>query len=148
DLSRNLKYLKNNGHDVNLSLFNFKYLNRGIILPVVVIALNIAVVTNLYAPALFLELLQLILLAVLTVLFKKDWSGVSMRNWLLLLGLFFALCFLDLFIGVGLIQRCSFIVINVLGIRYGLVQIKSLKDQLYIKAFFKWASIIFIGLNV
>lgn len=147
-ISRNLKYLKSNGHDVNLSLFNFKYLNRGVILPVVVIALNIAVVTNLYAPALFLELLQLILLAVLTILFKKDWSGVSMRNWLLLLGLFFALCFLDLFIGVGLIQRCSFIVINVLGIRYGLVQIKSLKDQLYIKAFFKWASIIFIGLNV
>ena len=44
-------------------------------------------------------------------------------------------------------QRIAFIVINVLGIRYGLVQIKSLKDQLYIKGFFKWASIIFIGLN-
>lgn len=144
---RNIKYLKSNGHAENLSLFNFKYLNRGIILPVAAVGFNIAVVSNLYAPALFLELLQLSLLAVLTILFKKDWSGVSMRNWLLLCGLFFALCFLDLFIGVGLIQRCSFIIINILGIRYGLVQIKSLKDQLYIKAFFKWASIIFIGLN-
>ncbi|WP_345145474.1 mechanosensitive ion channel family protein [Flavobacterium ginsengiterrae] len=146
-ISRNIKYLKANGHAENLSLFNFKYLNRGVILPVIAIGLNIAVVSNLYAPALFLELLQLALLGVLTILFKKDWSGVSIRNWILLSALFFALCFLDLFIGVGLIQRCSFIIINILGIRYGLVQIKSLKDQLYIKAFFKWASIIFIGLN-
>lgn len=146
-ISRNLKYLKSNGHAENLSLFNFKYLNRGVILPVIVIGLNIAIVTNLYAPALFLELLQLGSLGVLTILFKNDWSGKSMRNWLLLFGLFFALCFLDLFIEVGLFQRCSFIIINILGIRYGLVQIKSLKDQLYIKGFFKWASIIFIGLN-
>ncbi|MDR6764612.1 small-conductance mechanosensitive channel [Flavobacterium sp. 2755] len=146
-ISRNLKYLKSNGHAENLSLFNFKYLNRGIILPVIVIGLNIAIVTNLYAPALFLELLQLGSLGVLTILFKNDWSGKSMRNWLLLFGLFFALCFLDLFIEVGMFQRCSFIIINILGIRYGLVQIKSLKDQLYIKGFFKWASIIFIGLN-
>ena len=71
-----------------------------------------------------------------------------MRNWLLLLGLFFILCFLDLFITVGLFQRCSFVVINILGIRYGLVQIKTLKEQLYIRGFFKWATILFIGLNV
>ncbi|WP_082036939.1 mechanosensitive ion channel family protein [Flavobacterium sp. MEB061] len=147
-ISRNLKYLKENGHAENLSLFNFKYLNRGIIIPVAVIGLNIAVVGNLYAPALFIEFLHLILLGLLTILFKNQWSGVSMRNWLLLLGLFFILCFLDLFISVGLFQRCSFIVINILAIRYGLVQIKTLKEQLYIKGFFKWATILFIGLNV
>lgn len=147
-ISRNLKYLKENGHAGSLSLFNFKYLNRGVIIPVAVIGLNIAVVGNLYAPALFIEFLHLILLGLLTILFKNQWSGVSMRNWLLLLGLFFILCFLDLFIGVGLFQRCCFIVINIFGIRYGLVQIKSLKEQLYIKGFFKWATILFIGLNV
>ncbi|MFB9079188.1 mechanosensitive ion channel family protein [Flavobacterium procerum] len=146
-ISRNIKFLKSKDCIENLSQFNFKYLNRGILIPVVVIGLNIAVVTNLYAPALFLELIQLILLGALTVLFKNKWSGIAMRNWLLLLGLFFALCFLDLFITVGLLQRCAFIVINILGIRYGLVQIKTLKEQLYIKGFFKWASIIFIGLN-
>ncbi|PXY46666.1 mechanosensitive ion channel family protein [Flavobacterium hydrophilum] len=146
-ISRNLKYLKTNGYAENLSLFNFKYLNRGILVPVAVVGLSIAVVSNLYAPALFLELLQLLLLGILTLLFKNQWSGKSMRNWLLLLGLFMILCFLDLFIEVGLLQRCAFIIINILGIRYGLVQIKSLKDQLYIKAFFKWASILFIGLN-
>ncbi|SFE02341.1 mechanosensitive ion channel family protein [Flavobacterium phragmitis] len=147
-ISRNIKYLKTNGHFENLSQLNFKYLNRGVIVPVIVIALNIVVVTNLYAPALFLEFMQLILLGALTILFKNQWSGVSMRNWLMLLGLFFALCFLDLFITIGLLQRFAFVAINVLGIRYGLVQIKTLKEELYIKAFFKWASIIFIALNV
>ncbi|KAF2336846.1 mechanosensitive ion channel family protein [Flavobacterium daemonense] len=144
---RNIKYLKENGYAENLTLFNFNYLNRGVLIPVLVIGLNIAVVSNLYAPALFLEMLQLILLGVLTILFKNKWSAQSMKNWLLLMGLFFTLCFLDLFIEVGFIQRCAFIVINILGIRYGLVQIKSIKDQLYIKGFFKWASIIFIGFN-
>ncbi|QOG01363.1 mechanosensitive ion channel family protein [Flavobacterium sp. MDT1-60] len=146
-ISRNIKYLKENGYAENLSDFNFKYLNRGVIIPAAVIGLNIAVVSNLYAPALFLELLQLLLLGFLTVLFKNKWSKVSMKNWLFLLGLFFTLCFLDLFIEVGFLQRSAFIIINILGIRYGLVQIKTLKDQLYIKGFFKWASIIFIGLN-
>ncbi|MCD0471447.1 mechanosensitive ion channel [Flavobacterium sp. JAS] len=147
-ISRNVKYLKSNGHDENLSQFNFKYLNRGVIIPVAVIGLNIAVVSNLYAPALFIELIQLVLLGLLTVLFKNKWSAVAMKNWVYLLVLFFILCFLDLFIAVGFIQRCAFIVINILGIRYGLVQIKTLKEQLYIKGFFKWATIIFIGLNV
>jgi potassium efflux system protein len=147
-IARNLKYLKNNGHAKNLSQFNFKYLNKGVIIPVAVIALNIAVVSNLYAPAMFIELVQLCLLGLLTFLFRKDWSSVAIRNWMFLLVLFFILCFLDLFIAVGFIQRCAFIVINILGIRYGFVQIKTLKDQLYIKGFFKWATIIFIGLNV
>jgi len=147
-ISRNIKFLKTNGYSENLLLLNFKYLNRGVLLPVLVIALNIAVVTNLYAPALFLELIQLFLLGVLIFLFKNQWSGVAMRNWLYLLGLFFGLCFLDLFITIGLLQRFAFVAINVLGIRYGLVQIKTLKEELYIKGFFKWASIIFIGLNV
>ncbi|WDF65836.1 mechanosensitive ion channel family protein [Flavobacterium sp. KACC 22763] len=147
-ISRNIKYLKTNGYAENLLLLNFKYLNRGALLPVLVIALNIAVVTNLYAPALFLELIQLFLLGVLIFLFKNQWSGVAMRNWLFLLGLFFALCFLDLFITIGLLQRFAFVAINIFGIRYGLVQIKTLKEELYIKGFFKWASIIFIGLNI
>lgn len=147
-ISRNIKYLKANGYAENLSQLNFKYLHRGVLLPVLVIALNFAVVTNLYAPALFLELIQLFLLGVLTILFKNQWSGVAMRNWLFLLGLFFALCFLDLFITIGLFQRLAFVAINIMGIRYGLVQIKTLKEELYIKGFFKWASIIFIGLNI
>ncbi len=146
-ISRNLKYLKENGHFENLALFKFDYLNRGYILPVAVIGLNIAVVSNLFAPALFLELLQMFLLGILTLLFKNKWSAVAMKNWIFLLGLLFALCFLDLFIEVGFLQRCAFIAINIIGIRYGLVQIKTLKEQLYIKGFFKWASIIFIGFN-
>ncbi|MEP6806692.1 MAG: mechanosensitive ion channel domain-containing protein [Flavobacterium sp.] len=147
-IARNLKYLKDNGYAENLSQFNFKYLNRGIIIPVAVVGLNIAVVSNIYAPAMFIELIQLVLLGLLTVLFKNNWKKTSMQNWLLLLALFFVLCFLDLFISVGFIQRCAFIVINIFAIRYGFVQIKTLKHQLYIKGFFKWATIIFIGLNV
>ena len=146
-ISRNLKYLRSKGHFENLEEFHFKYLNNGILLPILIVGFNLAIVSNLYAPALFIEMVHLILLGILTLLFRNNWSKVSMRNWLFLLGLFFVLCFLDLFIGTGLFQRCAFILINIFGLRYGFIQIKSLKDQLYIKGFFKWASIIFIGLN-
>jgi len=144
---RNLRYLRSDNHFERLPLFGFKYLNRGVLLPVLVIGLNIAVVTNLYAPAMFIELIQLLLLIALSLLFKNDWSQKSMRNWLLLVGLFIALSFLDLFVKISFVERCIFIVINIASIRYGLVQLKSIRDQLYIKGFFKWASIIFISLN-
>lgn len=144
---RNIKYLKAANHFENLPLLNFKYLNRGILLPIVVIGLNIAVVTNLYAPAMFVELIQLFLLITLSFLFKNDWTQKSMRNWILLIGLFVALCFLDLFVQISFLERCLFIIINLAGIRYGIIQLKSIQDQLYIKGFFKWARIIFITLN-
>ncbi|MBP4136710.1 mechanosensitive ion channel family protein [Flavobacterium geliluteum] len=144
---RNIKYLKTKGLDENLSHFSFTYLNKGVLLPVLVIGLNIAVVSNLYAPALFIELLQLFLLGILTVLFKNNWSKVAIRNWGFLLALFGTLCFVDLFIGIGFLQRCIMIIINIFGVRYGWVQLKTIKEELYIKGFFKWASILFIGLN-
>lgn len=146
-ISRNLKYLRTGGYIKNLSHFDFKYLNKGSLLPIVVIWLNIAVVSNLYAPALFIELLQLILLIVLSLQFKQSWSKKSMRNWILLIALFIALCFLDLFMKITFLERSIFIAINIAGIRYGLVELKSVRDQLYIKGFFKWASFIFIGFN-
>jgi potassium efflux system protein len=146
-ISRNIKYLKSAGQFDNLALFSFKYLNKSIFLAVIVVALNIAIVDNLNAPALFTELLQLVLLIVLSVLFKNTWSKKSMRNWLLLIALFIALCFLDLFMKISFLERCIFILINVIGIRYGFVQLNSIKDQLYIKRFFRWAAFIFIGFN-
>jgi potassium efflux system protein len=147
-ISRNLKFLKNNNHYQNLEVFDFKYLNKSVLLAVIIIGINIAVVTNLYAPALFIELLQLILLVVLTIIFRSTWSKVALQNWLFLVGYFFVICFLDLFIEVGFCQRLAFIIINILGIRYGIVQLKTIKDQLYVKGFFKWARILFIGLNI
>lgn len=146
-IKRNLKYLTTAGYFHNLKSFSFKYLNKGVLLPIIVIGLNIAVVSNLYAPALFIELLQLVLLIVLSLLFKNTWSAKSMRNWLLLIGLFIALCFLDLFMKISFLERTIFIAINILAIRYGLVQLKSIKNQLYIQGFFRWASFIFIGFN-
>lgn len=146
-ISRNIKHLKTTGHFKNLPLFSFKYLNKNIFLAVVVAGLNIAVVSNLYAPALFIELMQLTLLIVLSFLFKDTWSKKSMRNWLILIALFIALCFLDLFMKISFLERSVFICINIFGIRYGLVQLKSIKSQLYIKGFFKWASFIFISFN-
>lgn len=70
-ISFNLKYLKRVHQMESLEIFQFRYLNQGAILPVIVLILNIAIAINLYAPALFIEFTHLILLIALTILFKK-----------------------------------------------------------------------------
>jgi small-conductance mechanosensitive channel len=146
-LRNNIKSLKDLDKFHNLKQLDFKYLNSSIWLSLMIIGLNIAIVTNLNAPALYVEFLQLILLSLLSILFKKHWPKIALHNWYYLVILYSLLCFLDLFVEISFLERCAFIAINILAIRYGLVQLKTIKDQLYIKGFFKWASVIFISLN-
>ena len=55
---------------------------------------------------------------------------------------------MDLFIRVSFVQRCIFMIINLLSIRFGLLQLKTIKEELYVKVFFTIANTVFIGFNV
>lgn len=143
----NLKYLKKAERLETLETFQFRYLNHGTLLPIIVVGLNIAIAVNLYAPALFIEFMHLILLGVLTVLFKKIWSEKAFRNWVLLVLLFASFSFMDLFIKIGLIQRCIFILVNLACIRFGVAYLKLIRDEMYIQGLLKYANILFIALN-
>lgn len=144
----NIRFLKKTDRFETLSEFKFKYLNNSIILPLLIVILNIAISLNLYAPALYIEFLHLFLLIVLTFTFKKIWSAKSFRNWILLVVLFVLFSFFDLFLEVSFLQRCAFICINILSIRFGILQLRSIKEEMYIQGFFKWGNFIFISFNV
>jgi len=144
----NVRYLTKAGKISELTEFKFKYLNKKIILPVIVVGINVAIAFNLYAPALYFEFLNLMSLIALTVIFKSQWSNKSFKNWLWLTLLFVLFCFIDLFVKVSMLQRCVFIVINLLSIRFGMVQLKTIKEELYIKVFFRVANTLFIALNI
>ncbi|WP_306567025.1 mechanosensitive ion channel family protein [Flavobacterium lindanitolerans] len=147
-ISFNLKYLKRVHQMESLEIFQFRYLNQGTILPVIVLILNIAIAINLYAPALFIEFTHLILLIVLTILFKKVWLPKAFRNWLLLVALFVMFGFMDLFVEVSRFQRCIFILVNLASIRFGLAYLKTIQDEMYIKGLLKYAKILFLTLNI
>lgn len=147
-ISFNLKYLKRVHQMESLEIFQFRYLNQGAILPVIVLILNIAIAFNLYAPALFIEFTHLILLIALTILFKKVWSSKAFRNWLLLVALFVMFSFMDLFFEVSRIQRCIFILVNLASIRFGLAYLKTIQEEMYIKGLLKYAKILFLTLNI
>ncbi|WP_343625529.1 mechanosensitive ion channel family protein [Flavobacterium lindanitolerans] len=147
-ISFNLKYLKRVHQMESLEIFQFRYLNQGAILPVIVLILNIAIAINLYAPALFIEFTHLILLIALTILFKKVWSSKAFRNWLLLVALFVMFSFMDLFFEVSRIQRCIFILVNLASIRFGLAYLKTVQEEMYIKGLLKYAKILFLTLNI
>ncbi|MFD2939140.1 mechanosensitive ion channel family protein [Flavobacterium notoginsengisoli] len=146
-IKRNINTIKSLDKFHNLGQLNFKYLTSSVWLPAAVLGLNIAIVTNLHAPALYVELLQFFLLGILSLLFQKNWLKKSLANWYFLVIIYVVLCFFDLFVDVSFLERCIFIAVNILGIRYGIIQLKSIREQLYIKGFFKWASVIFISLN-
>jgi len=143
----NRKYLKKNKKWETVGSFDFKYLTYGTVLPVLVVALNIAIALNLYAPALYIEFLHLLLLLTLTFLFLNKWSGKAFRKWVLLVGIFAAFSFIDLFLETSFLQRTIFIAINIISIRFGLIDLKYIKEEMYIKGFFSWANIIFISFN-
>ena len=130
-----------------LTDFKFRAINRGTLLPVLIIALNIGIALNVYAPAVYIEFLHALLLLVLSLLFVSRWPAAAYRNWLLLVAVFLALSFIDLFLKVTLLQRLLFIAINIICIRFGLVYLKQIKEQLFVKILFKPANIIFIGCN-
>jgi potassium efflux system protein len=144
----NIDYLCRTGNYETLNDFNFRALNKGAALPIVIVALNLAIAINLYAPALYIEFLHLLLLLALTFAFYGKFSKKAFSRWLLLVTIFAAFSFTDLFLKVSFLQRCIFIGINVVAIRYGLVNLRSLREEMYIKRFFSWGNAIFISLNV
>jgi potassium efflux system protein len=145
-VKRNLKYLQSNGNFANLSHLNFKYFNNGIFLPITIVGLNIILLSNLYAPSSFINLIQLILLVSLLFLLKKEWSPESTKNWIFLIALFITLCLIDLFVKANFLGRSIFIGVNILAIRYVISQLKRIDTLSYNKIFFKWGGYIFIGL--
>src|SRR6218665_869399 len=130
-----------------LEELRFRALNNGSILPVAVIGLNIAIALNLYAPGLFIEFLHFLLLAALTVMFYKNRTNHFYKGWLLLVGIFVAISFIELFLQVTIFQRCLFLLINVLCIRIGITQLKFLKEHLYEKSLFNLGNYMFIFFN-
>jgi len=130
-----------------LTDFKFRAINRGTLLPVLIIGLNIGIALNVYAPAVYIEFLHALLLLVLSLLFVSRWPAAAYRRWLLLVAVFLALSFIDLFLKVTLLQRLLFIAINIVCIRFGFAYLKQIKEQLFVKILFKSANIIFIGCN-
>lgn len=143
----NLTYIRKVDKFETLNEFKFSYLNRGVLLPVLVIGLNIAIAMHLYAPALYIEFLHLLLLASLSFLFVKKWKAKVFRRWMLLVAVFAGFCFIDLFLKITLLQRCIFLFANVVSIRFGLVHLKHIKEEMYVKGFFSLANVLFIGFN-
>jgi small-conductance mechanosensitive channel len=143
----NRKYIARTETPTGLDRLGFHYLDRGIWLPILTVALNVAIAQNLYAPALYIEVLHLLLLVVLSCIFTKQWPRKTFQSWLLLVGVFAILSFMDLFLRVGTLQRCIFILINLGCIWLGLSHFGALHRQFRSKVFFRWANIVFVSLN-
>lgn len=145
---QNLRYVRASDKINDLTELHIGYLTKSCFFPVLVVGLNIAITLNLYAPALYIEFLHLLLLLTLTILFYKKWPAPVFRRWLLLVAIFIGCCFIDLFLKVTLMQRLLFLFVNVVSIRFGWVHVQRIREKIYLEKFLKSANFMFIGCNI
>lgn len=147
-IRRNMRHLDKREKLKSLEMFHFSYLDKGILLPLFAFGLNLLIVSNLYAPAIYIDFLHLVLLIVIFFLFKKEGKSLLARNWAILSLLFLLICFLDLFVKVSFWQRSLLLLINLFCLFYGRLQLKkSLKEEVGLPVLFRLANWIFIVFN-
>lgn len=143
----NLDYIKKGDYFDHLHLLNFRYLNNGLLMPLILVGINIAIVSNLYAPAAFNEMLQVGLILCIFFLFRKSWQHREVKNWLFILGIFILICFVSLFLNADLLGRSLLILLNTLSIGYIVIQFKNTVNIPYNKTAFKTGLLIFMAFS-
>jgi len=141
----NLNYIRKKGYFENLEKLNFKFLNRAVALPILLIGIYIILLSNLYAPAVFTTLLYFVLLLSIYFL-QKGWQRNNHHTWIFLIVLFTVFSLINLFVPISLIERYIFIAINVAAIYFIIKQLKDTGNTLFNSLFFRKAGYIFIFL--
>jgi potassium efflux system protein len=133
--NRNIRYLRANKGDHQLSGNNFEYLKYGVIPSALVVIFCIAPVFDLHAPAAYIETMQFLLLCVVTYLMFKKWSGRIFARWMGLCILFLSFSLTGHTIEPGFFQRCLLLLLNIGSILVAGSFIKSIRTTHHLKRF-------------
>ncbi|HTD93109.1 MAG TPA: mechanosensitive ion channel domain-containing protein [Chitinophagaceae bacterium] len=145
---RNIRTLRRLKALDQLKDMNFEYLPSGYVVSSFVIMFSIAPLFDLYAPAVYIEAMQFLLLIMLTIICWKKWPKKLFSYWI-------GMCFLYLFfsfshhaINVGFWQRSLLIVLNILSVVLGFLFLSKMKDQLQLKGFLRFVIILHNVMNI
>ena len=107
--------------------FSFRYVNAKPFTATLIVVLTLAPLSDINAPAIYIESIQFFLMIVLTIVFWKQWPRRMFYAWCIILGLFFFLPFTRL-IGVPYSwQRWLMFLTNISSFVFGIHFIKLLK---------------------
>ena len=147
-VNRNMKYLRSHQSSHELSVEEFEYLKYGVVPSALVVMFCIAPIFDLHAPASYIEILQFLLLCVVTYIMYKKWPKKIFKYWISVAVLFLLFSFTGHIIQPGFFQRCWLIILNLASIVVAVKLVASVKHQHHLKRFLKWVIRLHIFLNV
>jgi potassium-dependent mechanosensitive channel len=145
---RNIRTLKRMKALDQIGGMSFEYLPSAYILSSFVIMFSIAPLFDLYAPAVYIESMQFLLLIILTIICWKKWPKKLFSYWIGMCLLYLFFSFSHHAINVGFWQRSLLIVLNILSIVLGFLFLSKMKDQLQLKGFLRFVIILHNVMNI
>lgn len=144
---RNYKKASRPALSKHIQDLKLEFLSPVPILSTIIILLSLAPLFDPDSPTLYIELIQLALLASLTFFFRKHWINGEYYIWGMIVVLYLAMSFTSAVMNQGFFLRLLLIVLNLASIYFGLKFYHRIKSALLLKRFVKPVSIIYLGLN-
>ncbi|EDM35521.1 probable periplasmic binding protein; possible mechanosensitive ion channel component [Pedobacter sp. BAL39] len=126
----------------------FEYLKPYPVLASLIVLLNITPLFEPDAPSLYIELIQLLLLLVMTIHLRRTLPGPELRYWLLLIGAYALLILGSAAVNDSLLPRLLFMGINIFFIYLGILIYRKVKVRQFSKRYVRTVIIILVLLNV
>lgn len=145
---RNIRILKQRKAFAALADMDFSFILPGYIISSFVVLFTIAPLFDLYAPAVYVESMQFLLLIVLTIICWKKWPRKLFIYWIVMVLLYICFSFMHHVIAPGLLQRSWLIVLNVLSIIFGSLFLTQIHRHLQLKGFIRFVIILHNVMNV
>lgn len=144
---RNFKVVHKIPLNPKLASLKFNYIGPMPILATLIVVLSVTPLFEPGSPPSYLELIQLVLLFVLTLFFRKRIKAPQFKFWLLIVALFIALSITIAVINYGLILRGLLIFFNLVSIYIGIVFYKRTDRRIITKNYLKPVVAVYLLLN-
>ncbi|RYY07709.1 MAG: mechanosensitive ion channel [Sphingobacteriaceae bacterium] len=144
---RNFKIVNQLQLNPKLSVLKFNYIGTFPLLATLIVVLNITPLFEPASPPSYIELIQLALLFVLTLFFRKRIKAAKFKFWLLIVALYIIVSITIAVINYGLILRCGLIMLNLVSGYIGLLFYKNIDRRTIPKRYLKPIMSIYLLLN-
>lgn len=144
---RNFKVINKVPLNPKLTALKFNYIGSMPLLATLIVALNVAPLFEPGSPPSYIELIQLVLLFVLTLFFRRKITSAQFKFWLLIVVLYIVISVTIAVINYGLILRSGLILLNLASIYIGLIFYKNIDKRIITKKYLKPMMGIYLLLN-
>ncbi|MGI4749721.1 MAG: mechanosensitive ion channel family protein [Janthinobacterium lividum] len=144
---RNFKVVNKVPLNPKLASLKFNYIGPMPLLTTLIVVLNVTPLFEPGSPPSYIELIQLVLLFMLTLFFRKRIQSAQFKFWLLIVTLYILISVTIAVINYGLILRSGLILLNLASIYIGIVFYKKVDRKTISKKYLKPMVSIYLLLN-